>query len=73
MKHVIKPMAKYLAVVFVGIIIIAMAPPLTTWLPGSPAIDIRSCYLPRSDGRDIHANKTLTPCQIINLAPSNTV
>ena len=34
MKHVIKPMAKYLAVVFVGIIIVAMAPPLTTWLPG---------------------------------------
>ena len=34
MKHVIRPMAKYLAVVFVGIIIVAMAPPLTTWLPG---------------------------------------
>lgn len=34
MKHVIRPMAKYLAVVFVGIIIVAMVPPLTTWLPG---------------------------------------
>ena len=34
MKHVIRPMAKYLAVIFVGIIIVAMAPPLTTWLPG---------------------------------------
>ncbi|MBJ9816319.1 TRAP transporter large permease subunit [Citrobacter koseri] len=34
MKHVIRPMAKYLAVVFIGIIIVAMAPPLTTWLPG---------------------------------------
>ncbi|VDR29566.1 TRAP-type C4-dicarboxylate transport system, small permease component [Raoultella terrigena] len=34
MKHVIRPMAKYLAVVLVGIIIVAMVPPLTTWLPG---------------------------------------
>lgn len=33
MKNVIRPMAKYLAVVFVGIVVIALVPTLTTWLP----------------------------------------
>lgn len=35
MKHVIRPMAKYLAVVFVGIIIVAMVPPLACMVAGA--------------------------------------
>ncbi|SUB81493.1 Neu5Ac permease [Pragia fontium] len=33
MKNVIKPMAKYLAVVLVGIIVVALLPIITVWLP----------------------------------------
>lgn len=34
MKNVIRPMAKYLMVVLAGIIIVALFPSITTWLPG---------------------------------------
>ncbi len=34
MKHVIRPMVKYLVVSLFGIIVIAMVPTITTWLPG---------------------------------------
>ncbi|MBK5071802.1 TRAP transporter large permease subunit [Budviciaceae bacterium CWB-B4] len=33
MKNVIRPMLKYLAVVMVGIIVVAMVPTITVWLP----------------------------------------
>lgn len=33
MQDVIKPMAKYLLIVLLGIIVIALFPALTTWLP----------------------------------------